>query len=203
MKKNVFIHSAIVFCMFSTGLNAQIQQELDQFNRERININKTGMAILTGWSLANIAGGGIGYFTAEEGEAKYFHQMNGLWGIINAAFGGAGLLQAMSDKKSYDFEKTVKQQNGIEKTFLFNSALDLVYVTAGFYLIENGKVEPDKKAKYTGWGNSIILQGGFLCLFDVMMFVHHNRHGNKKLTPIIQRATFTMNSDGIGIKYRF
>jgi len=203
MRKLIPVTAFIFMLMVPHAVSAQIQPELDTFNQERISINKKGMTFLTGWSLASVAAGGAGYFSAKEGEAKYFHQMNGMWGLINLLFGGAGLLQAYTDHKTYDFEKTIRQQSGIEKTFLFNTALDLVYVTAGFYLLQNAKTEPDKRDKYRGWGNSIIMQGGVLCLFDVVMFISHNRHGKKKLSPFLRRATFSFNGNGAGLQYRF
>jgi hypothetical protein len=193
----------LLLLLLSGGLMAQVQTDLDNFNKERIHINKTGMTVLTCWSLANVAEGGIGYFSAKEGEAKYFHQMNGLWGIINVVFGATGLLQAIKDHRTYDFEKTLKQQQGIEKTFIANAALDLVYVSVGIYLKENAKVDLKRSEKYRGWGNSIIMQGAFLCLFDASMFIAHNHHNNKKLSPILRRATFTLNENGAGVMYRF
>lgn len=203
MNKKYLFSILSVLLFIQNNAHAQIQSELDVFNKERIHINKTGMSVLTAWSLGNVAAGGIGYFTADEGEAKYFHQMNGMWGAINTVFVVTGLLQAVKDKKSYDFEKTLKQQNSLEKIFLANAALDMVYVSMGFYLLENAKVDLKRSEKYRGWGNSLIMQGGFLCAFDVVMFIVHNRHATKKLSPLIKRATFTVNENGVGLNYRF
>jgi hypothetical protein len=197
----------ILFLLLSAGLcnnaNAQIQSELDTFNSYRRLINIRGMSLLTAWSAANVIGGSYGYFTADEGQAKHFQGMNAMWGGINLIFGLAGLIQANSDHKKYDFNQTVRQQHSIEKTFLFNAGLDLAYIAGGFYLLENAKVDHDHEARYKGWGTSIIMQGAFLCLFDAGMFISHNTHGKKKLDPIIQRATFVMSGDGVGIRYRF
>lgn len=193
----------ILLVLLSQFTFAQVQTDLDRFNIERVKINKDGMAVLTAWSLANIAAGGIGFGLASEGEARYFHQMNGLWGIINGALGGFGLLQAMKDHKTSDFEKTLKQQNGHEKIFLLNAGLDCAYMATGIALLENARVDAKRSERYRGWGHSIIIQGGALLVFDAIMFMAHNRHGKKKLTPIIKRATFSMNENGVGLLYRF
>lgn len=204
---NIFTLPGILIgvLIFPVILSAQghHEQDLNAFNKERLYINKTGMGILTGWSLVNMAEGGIGYFSAKEGEAKYFHQMNGMWGVINVVLGATGLVQAIRDNKTYDFQNSLKQQYKLEKVFLFNTALDIVYVSAGFYLREMAKTDLKRKDRFLGWGNSIILQGGFLCVFDAILFSVHNNHGNKKLEPIIRRAAFTLNENGIGLRFRF
>lgn len=180
----------------------QIQQDLDTYNKERLHINKTGMSVFTAWSLANVISGGVGYATSKEGEARYFHQMNGLWGVINSAIGGAALIGAIRDKKSYDFKKSIKEQYGMEKTFLLNAGLDAAYIAGGIALIQNARHDFKRSEKYRGWGNSIAMQGAALMVFDIAMFVVHNQHGRKKLSPILNRATFSVNENGIGLQFR-
>lgn len=203
MKKLICFLTWLPLTGWLSTVSGQVQQELDQYNRERLSINKTGMAILASWSMANVIGGGTGYFTAREGEARYFHQMNGMWGLVNLAIGGAGWLGALRDHKTYDFEQSLKNQQGHEKVFILNAALDAVYITAGLLLVQNGKADPKRAGRYRGWGNSLMVQGGGLLIFDAVMFVVHNHHGKNKLLPIIRRANFSWNENGIGLQYRF
>ena len=49
------------------------------------------MLALAGWSAANIVVSGIATNTRNK-EMRYFHQMNVMWGGINLAIAGLGLL---------------------------------------------------------------------------------------------------------------
>ena len=203
MKNVLYFLACLPLTACLSTASGQVQQELDHYNRERLSITTTGMAILTSWSLVNVIGGGTGYFTSGEGEARYFHQMNGMWGVVNLAIGGAGWLGSLRDHKTYDVEQSLKNQQGHEKVFILNAALDAVYITAGLALVQNGKADPKRAVRYRGWGNSLLVQGGGLMIFDAVMFVIHNRHGKNKLLPIIRRANFSWNENGIELNYRF
>ena len=135
------------------------------------------MLVLGGWSAANIIWGGIG-LSNSSGETEYFHRMNLIWGSVNLAIAGASYFSLSRRKADLSFADTRKEQSRIEKTFLFNGTLDLVYITAGFYLYEKGNnhSNPDK---YKGFGKSVIMQGAGLLLFDGIMYILQLNHGKK------------------------
>ncbi len=192
----------LALCLLSLGniANSQTVDELNEFNKERINISKKGMTVLAAWSLANVAAGAYGFSTTQAEVDKNFHKMNMMWGGINLVLAVTGYLGAVNDKKSYDLKKSFKQQQSIEKTFLANAALDAAYITAGLYLTERAKNQESKSAVYKGYGQSIMLQGAFLMCFDAVMFAVENNHGNKKLYRFL--AKVNLSSNGIGVKFR-
>ena len=51
--------------------------------------------------------------------------------------------------------------------FWINAALDVVYIAGGAVLRQQG-IEKNNP-QWIGWGDSIILQGGFLLVFDSVM----------------------------------
>ena len=156
------------------------------------------MVVLGSWAAANIAVGAIGLATSS-GQEKYFHQMNLIWGSVNLLIAGAGYLQLRKKKSALSLSESIQAQAAIEKTFLINGGLDLVYLTAGLYCIEKSKNRPDP-AQYKGYGKSLFLQGGFLLLFDAVMYSIHGRQG-KQLYKLLDKLQVTGNSVGLAWKF--
>jgi hypothetical protein len=167
------------FIIFFHNSGAQIN--LPQFNKEQAGINKTAFIVLGSWSAANIITGIAGQ-AHTSGQAKYFHQMNLIWGSVNLVIAGSGYIGAIRRNTDLSLSGSLKQQSVIEKTFLFNAGLDLAYLAGGAYFIEKGKNNNPDRNK--GYGKSILLQGGALLLFDVIMYSTHNKHGKKLLTVL-------------------
>ncbi|MBS1608304.1 MAG: hypothetical protein JSS70_05975, partial [Bacteroidetes bacterium] len=119
------------------------QNELQSFNQDRIRITKSGMYVLGSWGAINTITGAIGLASAN-GEAKYFHQMNLIWGVTNFAIAGSALIGLRKRQTSISLSQSVKQQVGIEKTFLINGGLDLVYISSGIYCLEKANNTSDK-----------------------------------------------------------
>lgn len=172
----------------TTTLFAQGQQEeLKQFNQKRTRISRVGMGVLGGWGAANFLGSGTAYFLSS-GEARYFHQMNALWNIANLSIAIPGYLGSQEPEKNMGPIATLKAQSGHERVFLFNGGLDVGYIMGGMYLRELSNRYPDHDARLRGYGSSLIVQGGFLLLFDAVMFGLHKKHGNEKLEPILENV---------------
>lgn len=65
------------------------------------------------------------------------------------------------------------------KKYLINGGLDLLYIGTGFALKNITTSKEKTKHQLTGYGNSLILQGGFLLVFDaVMYFIQDTRINN-------------------------
>lgn len=181
-----------LFCI-SLSVTAFSQVGLPQFNIERLKITRTGMEVLGSWGAANLISGGIGLATAN-GEAKYFHQMNLIWGVTNFVIAGTTFLSLRKRPTDISLSESVKQQVGIEKTFLINGGLDLVYISAGVYCLEKAN-NSSNRDKYKGYGNSLLLQGGGLLLFDAFMYFINTNHG-KQLYKLLDKVQFSGNSVG-------
>lgn len=168
----------IIALLLAVRLMAQDSVYLEKFNQERIHTTKTAMIVLGGWSVANIATGLIA-MGQSNGEAKYFHQMNAIWNVVNLGIATAGYLgNRKLNAGSYNMQGSIKEQNKIEKIYLVNGALDVAYILGGLYAREYGKNQSGKEQdRWKGYGSSIILQGGFLLLYDVVNLTIHHRHG--------------------------
>ncbi len=173
------------------------QTSLEQFNSERTGIARTGMLVLGSWGTANIVAGAIGLGSSNS-ETKYFHQMNLIWGAVNLGIALPSYFSLKRQQTPLSLAESLKQQSNIEKTFLFNAGLDLVYITGGAYCIAKSNND-SRHDLYKGYGKSLFVQGGGLLLFDVTMYLL-NAHRGKRLYSILSSVQFSGNSVGVIIK---
>jgi hypothetical protein len=176
-----------------------VAQPLQQFNEERIQTDKRLMLGLGSWATSNFIVSGIGWATVPSGEALYFHQMNVLWNTVNIGLAIPGYIKAKKGSPTLTLAETIRAQKKTEKIFLINTGLDVGYISSGFILRSLAKTNSDRQDQLNGFGNSLILQGGFLFLFDLTAFVIHNRHAKKSLYKLVN--TIEMSSSGLGLKW--
>lgn len=189
--------SVLLICFFTTSL--VFSQDLSEYNTKRSNIDQRLMLTLGSWATVNFTGGGIGWASSQGGEAKYFHQMNVMWNTVNLGLAIPGYIKAKRSNVSMVFSQTLEEQQRTEKILLFNVGLDVTYMTAGFLLRNEAKYNLEKRDQFNGFGNSLLLQGGFLFLFDIAAHAIHANHRKKGLNPIINRLS--MSSTGIGFRW--
>lgn len=115
---------------------------------------RQGMWFLNGWALGNATS--FGGMMHQDERLSSFHQMNVGWNVINAGLASYTL---------YDDAPVVPKK--MARIFWINSALDIVYVASGAWLRAEGVKQ--ENPQWVGWGESIMLQGGFLLVFDSVM----------------------------------
>ena len=199
MKKFILI----LICCLSASSWAQTDSIIKQFNVRQNNLNHNGMIVLTSWAGANIIGNSIGYMATNSYEEKEFYVMNGAWGAINLGIALPGLLaKKKSSTTIYDLQKN---QTKLEKLFLANAILDVAYIAGGFYLKEYSTNQSDvkKQERFNGYGNSIIMQGAGLMLFDVAMTLLNNKNRSNHLDPFLKKATVSFSGNYVKLSYRF
>lgn len=168
-------HLIILFIAFSLPVLAQDYQD---FYAKSLNINQTGMYVLGGWALANIASGAYGW-NKYDGDKKYFHQMNLFWNTVNLTIAGIGLYSAIqTDPSVMDGPSILDAHRKSENTFLINAGLDVLYMAGGYYMTRLSKKKEKYRALFRGYGKSVILQGAFLFVFDLVMYGIQQHHGN-------------------------
>lgn len=142
----------------------------DSLYSESLGINNTGMMILGSWSLMNI-GTGIYGWKNNNGESKYFHQMNFFWNTINLGIASFALYNNYNtDILLMSDSLMVSEHLFIKKVLAINAVLDLAYIGTGVFLNSRANYSTKKADLYGGYGKSIILQGSFLLIFDSIMY---------------------------------
>jgi hypothetical protein len=160
--------------------------ELKLFSEQRIRHQKTLGLALGGYALANIAVGAIGAGQTS-GETKYFHRMNVYWNLVNLGIAGVGLLG--SRKQNAEGEtlgQAVRQHENMKQVLLLNAGLDVAYLAGGAYLLERAKTHPDKADQLRGYGKSVLAQGSFLLLFDLVNYVIFKNRGDKQMKQLLE-----------------
>jgi len=156
-------------------------QSLDEINERRFRHSMNGSIALTSWAGANIVSGAIGMATTT-GEWKHFHEMNVIWNVVNLGLGVPGLFSKKKKEMGLSLEKTVKKTTTTKIIYLANGVLDVAYITTGFLFREIGLRNSQntvKRDRFMGFGNSIIMQGGFLLIFDFVQFGLHTINGKR------------------------
>jgi hypothetical protein len=152
-------------------------QDIHQINQEKNRLQREGMYLLTSWAAVNIAGGTAGYFLAKDREWKYFHEMNVFWNTVNMGLGIAGILSERKSRQDLSLTESIRAQKKIERIFLINSGLDLLYIGGGIAM--KSFQNANNRDKMTGYGNSLIMQGSFLLVFDAMEYFLHRSNGQR------------------------
>jgi hypothetical protein len=199
LNKQMLLFTVLMFLLITNTASSQELNDIEKFEIERQNINKTGMMVLGGWAIGNIAIGTFGNFKAK-GEAKYFHQFNAMWNTVNLGLAVFGYLGAVnSDPAQMSNVEIIKEFNNFQNIFLLNAGLDAAYIATGLYLREKSKNSSKNKNRLTGYGNSLFVQGGFLMVFDLAMYFIHQQNADVNLYPVIQNNLDAALGIGVNI----
>lgn len=160
-----------------------------------LRINNIGMSVLGGWALANISVGAYGW-SQQSGQRAYFHQMNLFWNTVNLTIAGVALYSNLTDDYALlSGNELLEKQLKIQRLYLINGALDVGYIATGFLLKYLAPRYPKNELRLRGYGNSVILQGSFLFVFDLIMYGLQRSHR----TDFLQQLSFSPLPDAWGL----
>jgi hypothetical protein len=165
VKKNLF---TLILSLFFIDAWTQTAQD---FHLRSSLTNRTGMYILGGWAISNMLTGTYGW-TSQTGSKRYFHQMNTMWNVVNLSIAGYALYQlGHADPGMLSADQILQDHRRFENLFLINAGLDILYMGAGGWMIHRSGRSEKKADLLKGYGQSIILQGAFLFVFDLAMYL--------------------------------
>jgi hypothetical protein len=189
----------LVVLFIAVPLVMHAQGNYHQFFSRSMSINNTGMYVLGGWAVANLATGGVGW-SRTTGSTMYFHQMNFFWNTVNLGIAGFAIYSAMQmEPLRMSYQELMDQHMRYKKLYLINAGLDVVYMGTGFLLRHLSARSTNRADLLMGYGNSVILQGGFLFLFDGVMYLLQQHHQVNFLKDI----KLSMLSDGALLQYSY
>lgn len=197
------ILKVVVLSLLPVCFMAQSGNPLNDFADKKYRLNKNGMVVLTTWASVNIVEGSVGYFVSKSQQEKYFSASNAALGLINL---GIALPSLLAKKKDYNSKIILmRDQTKTEKIFLANAILDLTYITGGFLLKEVSKNQTNTNTRdlCAGFGDSFIVQGAGLLVFDTFMTYLNVKMRKKHLDPLLDNISISFNSHGFGVKYQF
>ena len=189
----------ILFLIFYISYSTPAIGQLQDFNAQRYRTDQKLMLSLGSWASTNIVGSGIGWARSNSEENKYFHQMNVMWNLVNLGLAIPGYIKAKKDNSVTGVYQILEAQRKTETVFLVNAGIDLAYIGSGL-LLKSRAPNVENSSQFMGYGNSMILQGGFLLLFDWLAYSIHRKNAKNQLAPILQKIE--PSDQGIGLKYK-
>ncbi len=168
-----FLFFAAYFFISPEILHAQNGTFDAQFYAQKsYDLQKKGMIFLGSWAILNILSGSTGHFLSEK-PTKYFHQMNAGWNLVNAGIAGFALYSiSQVDVSALSYTQSLNELRKLDQILLLNAGLDVGYMAAGAWLWERGIRK--ESSRLEGYGKSLILQGGFLLAFDIVLYLMHS-----------------------------
>jgi hypothetical protein len=188
----------IVFLASIQFVSAQ-SNRADSANFRLTEVNNNGMLVLGAWAATNLATGVYGDLKADD-EAKYFHQMNWMWNTVNASLVAISFISNRK-QKAMDMtnQSVMNRAEKYQKAFLINAGLDMIYMGVGSALIARSRSGTERADQFAGYGKSLIMQGGFLMLFDLGMFAV-NRKQEQRL-KVNDSACLQLLPNGVRLRF--
>jgi hypothetical protein len=169
----------LLFCISLFAIQVDAQTDYGNFYLKSQKNANTGMYVLGSWALLNMATGAYGMST-QTGSSKYFYQMNLFWNTVNLGIAGFALVTAhLSDPTLLSPQQMMDKHLFNEKLLLINAGLDVLYMAGGVFMISKSKNSTKRPELLKGYGHSLLLQGGFLFVFDLVLYtIQHNHSVN-------------------------
>lgn len=146
------------------------QFELGAWNAERLQTQGVGLGVLGAWAVGNIAVGALGAGLATEERTAWLHLGNALWNTVNLALSVIGLSSQWGvDPRSFDARQSLEASSSSATIYGVNGGVDVGYLATGAFLWQRGVAKDDQRL--VGMGQALLIQGGFLLAFDVVMAV--------------------------------
>ena len=127
-------------------------------------LENKALTTLVAWGGSNLLVGAAGAWIADDPQQEAFHTMNAGWGSVNLAL---GLVGTASTRRSLTDAERHERWLRLPSIFAFNAGLDVAYIGTGVWLWQTGTTSDDPVRQ--GWGQSLILQGSALMVFDLWM----------------------------------
>lgn len=144
-------------------------QDAQSFYQKSTGTNQTAMWILGSWAAGNMLISGIAMCKTER-STRYFHQMNVMWNTVNMGIAAFGLLSQAPEFTSH-VPDLVANHRKMENLYLINSGLDILYIAGGAYMVHRSGNSTKRPEMLKGYGQSVMLQGGFLLVFDTALWL--------------------------------
>jgi len=189
----------LLFCIAFFVVQAEAQTDVESFYLKSKSNSNTGMYVLGSWALLNMATGAWGMST-QSGSAKYFYQMNLFWNTVNLGIAGVALVSGnLSDPTSLSPQQMIDKHLLTEKVLLVNAGLDVLYMAGGAFMLGKSKSSVKRPELMKGYGQSLLLQGGFLLVFDLVLYaIQHNLSGN-----FLQNVQLSLNPQSFQLAISF
>lgn len=148
--------------------------------------DRRAMLTLGSFAAVNLVAGTAGAFALEDPRARALAQGSAAWNLVNAGLAVGGLASAQRRGLTPPSWPAVALEGQRSRgVFLLNAGLDVGYMAAGLWLRARGaRVE---SPQLQGYGDALLVQGGFLFAFDLTMVAVKAR-ADRPLAPYVSAS---------------
>ena len=168
--------------------------------QHRTTVGLAGLGGMAAWSTASLVGGIVGVTQSEPGSQQaWFHQLNAAWGGVNLSIFGVGLVATgiTSQTPFADRDALLKNGRTLATIYGVNAGLDVAYMTAGAIFTVLGR--SGEAPRLAGYGPALLIQGGALFVFDLVMMAFHLRRN--ALLPAGAEAAISVVPGGLYFRF--
>ncbi|MCC5944724.1 MAG: hypothetical protein JJT94_07290 [Bernardetiaceae bacterium] len=155
--------------------NSLLAADVAEISKGYFSINQQGMMLLGSWALLNILLSAAVVMLYKQPNTHFF-LMNIYWNIVNLSIAAYAYWSATNPKMLNHAFEILQESAQMQAILLLNTGLDIAYIIGGFWLIERAKNTIKKPERLKGFGQSVIMQGAFLFVFDLIMYIVHRNH---------------------------
>ena len=161
----------------------EIVDEVRDFDARFLIILNKHLAVLAWWCFLHLLIG-IPMLLWSAGWLWYFATMNISWALINLwiVFKLYDHICHRRFRKGNVYRRFQIQQH-VEKMLALNIGLDISYCLAGLYM--SSWIGEGTSGMWVGFGNAVLLQGGYLLIHDISFFILHHRN-YRKCRPFLE-----------------
>jgi hypothetical protein len=153
----------------------------------QLQVDRVAMGTLGSWAAVNLVAGTAGAFALDDPRARAFAQGSAAWNVVNAGLAVGGLRAAQRRAELAPSWPTLALEGERSRgVFLLNAGLDVGYMAAGLWLRERGL--RTESPQLQGYGDALLVQGGFLFAFDLTMVAVKAR-ADRPLAPYVRAET--------------
>ncbi len=143
-------------------------------------INVKSANVRAAWAAASFADGAVGYNVAKTDEWKYFHQMNGIVGVVNGGVAVYSMLRTRKQLTSrFNPNSAIQYYKNDRDVLLVHLGLDLTCMVTGAYLAGHAKDNAQTRDMNLGYGKALLVQGIFLTALDNIILLSHNKYHDR------------------------
>jgi hypothetical protein len=167
----LFMRTLFLFCMLlALSFHVYAEDPSAEFYARSMQITNAGMFVLGGWAIGNMTVGAIGW-SQNEGQRRYFHQMNFFWNTVNLGIAAFALTNNLNtDLSLLGPAEMMSRHERTQRILLINAFVDIGYMGTGILLNTLSSRSSKHGPRMAGYGNSVILQGAFLFVFDLVLY---------------------------------
>ena len=196
---SIMVTAIIIFGLMFIRAEAQTNHD-PEWDHDLFEFQKQGMIALGSWAAGNFLVSGY-QMSRTQGKTYHFHQMNVFWNTVNMGIAVSGYLGALHGTTGLPDMEILSEYHRFSKILLVNTGLDVAYVMTGLYLKERSKQVTKHQQRFAGYGKSLLLQGGFLFLFDLILVLLNEQNISEMIRNDVFQLAISPGYMGVALYF--